>query len=557
MKHIGLTLVFLLAVATCKADEEITCKETLSTCGHTDQFNSGSFEKDFIFGVASSAYQACGVGRGLNVWDGFTHRYPNKSGSDHGNGDTTCDSYSYWEVNYSIYTYELHTMYRKDIEALVELNATGYRFSIAWSRIIPRGKRSRGVNQEGVNYYRGLINRLVEKGITPFVTLFHWDLPQALQDEYEGFLDPQIINDFKDYADLCFQEFGANVTNWITINQLYTVPTRGYGFGSDAPGRCSRALDPTCYAGNSSTEPYIVAHHQLLAHATVVDLYRKNYKHQGGKIGPVMITRWFLPYDNNDPESKAATERMKEFFLGWFMGPLTNGAYPQIMIDTVGKRLPSFTPEESKLVKGSYDFLGLNYYVTQYVQPSPNHVDWANHTAMMDAGVTLTYRDINGHAIGPLFTEDKVDAAKNTYYYPEGISYVMDYFKTKYYNPLIYVTENGFSTPGDEPHEAAKLDCKRIDYLCSHLYFLSKVIKEKHVNVKGYFAWSLGDNYEFCKGFTVRFGLSYIDWNNITDRDLKQSGKWYKKFIITKDLPKKDFLRSSLTFEKKKKFADA
>ncbi|CDY22731.1 BnaA08g05610D [Brassica napus] len=176
---------------------------------------------------------------------------------------------------------------------------------------------------------------------------------------------------------------------------------------------------------------------------------------------------------------------------------------------------------------------------------------------MMDAGVTLTYRDINGHAIGPLFTEDKVDAAKNTYYYPEGISYVMDYFKTKYYNPLIYVTENGFSTPGDEPHEAAKLDCKRIDYLCSHLYFLSKVIKEKHVNVKGYFAWSLGDNYEFCKGFTVRFGLSYIDWNNITDRDLKQSGKWYKKFIITKDLPKKDFLRSSLTFEKKKKFADA
>ncbi|XP_048622754.1 myrosinase MA1-like [Brassica napus] len=470
MKHIGLILVFLLAVATCKADEESTCKETLSACGHTDQFNSGSFEKDFIFGVASSAYQIeGGVGRGLNVWDGFTHRYPNKSGSDHGNGDTTCDSYSYWELNYSMYTYESYNM-TKDIEALVELNATGYRFSIAWSRIVPRGKRSRGVNQEGINYYRGLINGLIEKGITPFVTLFHWDLPQALQDEYEGFLDPQIINDFKDYADLCFYEFGDNVTNWITINQLYTVPTRGYGFGSDAPGRCSRALDPTCYAGNSSTEPYIVAHHQLLAHAMVVDLYRKNYT---------------------------------------------------------------------------------------YVQPSPNHLDWANHTAMMDAGATLTYRNISGHPIGPLFTEDKGDDTKNTYYYPEGISYVMEYFKTKYYNPLIYVTENGFSTPGDQTREDAKLDCKRIDYLSSHLSFLSKVIKEKHVNVKGYFAWSLGDNYEFCKGFTVRFGLSYIDWNNVTDRDLKQSGKWYKKFITTKDLPKKDFLRSSLTFEKKKKFADA
>ena len=153
-------------------------------------------------------------------------------------------------------------------------------------------------------------------------------------------------NDFKDYADLCFYEFGDNVTNWITINQLYTVPTRGYGFGSDAPGRCSRALDPTCYAGNSSTEPYIVAHHQLLAHAMVVDLYRKNYtvipslicvmcnlwcnhiivyiisawpQHQGGKIGPVMITRWFLPYNDTDPDSIAATERMKEFFLGWYI----------------------------------------------------------------------------------------------------------------------------------------------------------------------------------------------------------------------------------------------
>ncbi|KAF3535089.1 hypothetical protein F2Q69_00021019 [Brassica cretica] len=166
-------------------------------------------------------------------------------------------------------------------------------------------------------------------------------------------------------------------------------------------------------------------------------------------------------------------------------------------------------------------------------------------------------RNISGHPIGPLFTEDKGDDTKNTYYYPEGISYVMEYFKTKYYNPLIYVTENGFSTPGDQTREDAKLDCKRIDYLSSHLSFLSKVIKEKHVNVKGYFAWSLGDNYEFCKGFTVRFGLSYIDWNNVTDRDLKQSGKWYKKFITTKDLPKKDFLRSSLTFEKKKKFADA
>ncbi|KAL0753990.1 hypothetical protein Bca101_091658 [Brassica carinata] len=444
MKHLGLILAFLLALATCKADEEITCEENLPfKCSQPDRLNSSSFEKDFIFGVASSAYQACCLGRGLNI------------------------------------------------------------------------------NQDPIMEMETLL-----------VTHFHTGR-----------------HDFKDYANLCFQEFGHKVKNWLTINQLYTVPTRGYGAGSDAPGRCSPMVDPTCYAGNSSTEPYIVAHNQLLAHATV---------HQGGKIGPVMITRWFLPYNDTDPDSIAATERMKEFFLGWFMGPLTNGTYPQIMIDTVGERLPSFSPEESNLVKGSYDYLGLNYYVTQYAQPSPNPVHWANHTAMMDAGAKLTYINASNHSIGPLF-EANSDETKNSYYYPKGIYYVMDYFKTKYYNPLIYVTENGISTPGNETRDESMFDYKRIEYLCSHLCFLSKVIKEKHVNVKGYFAWSLGDNYEFDKGFTVRFGLSYIDWNNVTDRDLKLSGKWYQKFIspAIKNPLKKDFLRSSLTFEKNKKFEDA
>ncbi|CAL9231622.1 unnamed protein product [Arabidopsis halleri] len=325
MKLIRLAFVFLLALATCKG-EEFTCEENEPfTCDQTKLFNSGSFEKDFIFGVASSAYQACGRGRGLNVWDGFTHRFPEKGGPDLANGDTTCDSYTYWP---------------KDIDVIDELNATGYRFSFAWSRILPQGKRSRGVNQGGIDYYNGLINNTIARNITPFVTLFHWDLPQTLQDEYNGFLNKTIIDDFKDYADLCFELFGDRVKNWITINQLYTVPTRGYALGTDAPGRCSPMIDERCPGGNSSTEPYLVAHNQLLAHAAAVDVYRTKYKHQGGKIGPVMITRWFLPYDNTS-ESNEATERAKEFFHGWFMGPLTEGKYPDIMRKLVGERLPS------------------------------------------------------------------------------------------------------------------------------------------------------------------------------------------------------------------------
>ncbi|KAL0643405.1 hypothetical protein Bca4012_041695 [Brassica carinata] len=525
MKVHGLALVgFLIAVVSCKAIEE--CRENEPfTCGNTDQLSSKSFPKDFIFGVASAAYQACGRGRGrgLNVWDGFTHRNPQKGGSDHGNGDTTCESYTRWQ---------------KDIDIMDELNATGYRFSFAWSRIIPKGKVSRGVNKGGIEYYHKLLDGLIAKNITPFVTLYHWDLPQTLQDEYEGFLNRTVIDDFRDYADLCFKEFGGKVKNWITINQLYTVPTRGYAIGTDAPGRCSPAVDERCYGGNSSTEPYIVAHNQLLAHAAAVDVYRTKYKCQNGKIGPVMITRWFLPFDETDA-SRDAADRMKEFFLGWFMEPLTKGRYPDIMREIVGSRLPNFTEAEAELVAGSYDFLGLNYYTTQYAQPKPNPVTWANHTAMMDPGAKLTYNNSRGENLGPLVRAGSTLLLLNIFV------------------PFVFM---GFSTPGEETREEAVADSKRIDYLCSHLCFLRKVIREKGVNIKGYFAWALGDNYEFCKGFTVRFGLSYVNWTDLNDRNLKKSGKWYQSFIngTTKNPAKQYFRRPNLSFQnQKKKLADA
>ncbi|CAN8265207.1 unnamed protein product [Cochlearia groenlandica] len=547
MKLLGLCLVFLLALATtCKSDAKgLICEEYNPPfkCNQTDRFNIHNFPQDFTFGVASSAYQIEGArGRGLNTWDGFTHRFPEKGGADLGNGDDTSDSYQFWE---------------KDVGVMDDLKVNGYRFSFAWSRIIPRGKVSRGVDKEGVRYYHALIDALLLKNITPFVTLFHWDLPQTLQDEYQGFLDREIINDFKDYADLCFKEYGGKVKHWLTINQLYTVPVRGYGLGTDAPGRCSPSIDERCGGGDSGTEPYIVAHNQLLAHATVVDLYRKNYKHQGGKIGPVMITRWFLPYNETDESSIAATERMKQFFLGWFMEPLTKGRYPDIMREYVGHRLPNFTEAEAKLVKGSYDFLALNYYVTQYAQaviPNPK----AKPTVMSDSRVKLTYVNASNHTIGPLFDYDPING--NSYYYPKGIMYVMNFFKNSYSDPTIFITENGINSLGNQTFNEAVADYPRIDYLCSHLCFLRKAIEEFKVNVKGYFAWSLGDNYEFGKGFTVRFGLSYVDWANITaDRDLKASGKWYNLFLnATKTVPvEKDYLRSSLYSEKNKELADA
>ncbi|KAF8080001.1 hypothetical protein N665_0982s0003 [Sinapis alba] len=433
---------------------ETTCGEYPPfNCNNTASFNRDNFSKGFLFGVASSAYQALilfqssihdiivslatmhmqtkatcinemkvGIegaqGRGLNIWDGFTHRYPTK-GKDKSTGDIAAGSY-------------LH--YKADIDVMKEIGVDAYRFSVAWSRIIPRGKASRGVNEEGIAYYNNLINGLVSKGIKPFVTLFHWDLPQTLQDEYEGFLDHQIIEDFKNYAEICFQRFGDRVKNWITINQPYTIPTRGYATGTDAPGRCSAWLNQNCYAGDSATEPYIVAHHVLLAHATVVDLYKQKYQLiQAGEIGITMITRWFLPYNKSD-ENLKAVERAKEFFHGWFMDPLRKGDYPLIMKQILKERLPRFTATEALLVKGSYDFIGVNYYMTQFAKAvppaNPNRL-----SVMTDSQTHLSYINEDGPISRCPFGD--------VYYHPRGILNVLEYFKVNYGNPKVYITENG------------------------------------------------------------------------------------------------------------------
>ncbi|PNX79426.1 beta-glucosidase 24-like protein, partial [Trifolium pratense] len=190
-----------------------------------------------------------------------------------------------------------------------------YRFSISWPRILPKGRLSGGINQEGITYYHNLIDELLKKDITPFVTLFHWDLPQVLETEYGGFLSPQIIDDFHDYADLCFKEFGNKVTHWVTLNEPQMFTKGGYALGTYAPGRCS---NPPCQDGNSGTEPYKVTHNLILAHAKVVHLYKSTYqkKHQKGKIGITLNTNWYMPFgDNNIPDKKAA-DRALDFQFG-------------------------------------------------------------------------------------------------------------------------------------------------------------------------------------------------------------------------------------------------
>ncbi|CAL5189680.1 unnamed protein product [Lathyrus oleraceus] len=228
---------------------------TLTISTSTLALNRSSFPIDFIFGTSTSAYQYEGGakegGKGTNIWDTFTKKYPEKI-ADRNTGEVSVDGYH---------------RYKEDVGIMKYMNLDAYRLSISWSRILPSGRISGGINEEGITYYNNMINELLANGIEVFATIFHWDLPQALEDEYGGFLSPLIVFDFRDYAEHCFKEFGDRVKHWITINEPSTYTTAGYVIGMFPPGRCSDWLNLNCTGGDSGTEPYLVAHHLLLAHA--------------------------------------------------------------------------------------------------------------------------------------------------------------------------------------------------------------------------------------------------------------------------------------------------
>ncbi|KAK6247821.1 hypothetical protein QUC31_019386 [Theobroma cacao] len=476
--------------------------------------NRTSFPDGFIFGTASSAYQYEGAasegGRGPSIWDTYTHKYPDKI-ADGRNGDVAVDSYN---------------RYKEDVGIMKEMGLDAYRFSISWSRILPNGKLSGGVNLEGIRYYNNLIDELLANGLQPYVTLFHWDLPQALEDEYGGFLSSHIVDHFRDYVEVCFDEFGDRVKNWITLNEPWSYSNWGYAVGSLAPGRCSDWQQLNCTGGDSGIEPYLVSHHQLLAHATAVKLYRQKYQAtQKGVIGITLIAHWFVPF-SKERNDKDAAQRALDFMFGWFMDPITSGEYPKSMQSLVGDRLPRFSKEESKMLKGSFDFLGLNYYTANYAADAPKHGP-GKPSYLTDASAKLsTERD--GVPIGPTTASDWL------YVYPKGFYELLLYTKSKYNNPIIYITENGVDEASNATLslEEALVDNMRIEYYDQHLSFLRNAIGVG-VDVKGYFAWSLLDNFEWANGYTMRFGINYVDYEHGLKRYPKLSARWFKNFLKT------------------------
>ncbi|XP_023516698.1 beta-glucosidase 12-like [Cucurbita pepo subsp. pepo] len=481
-----------------------------------------NFPEDFVFGAASSAYQYEGAvydyanggigihyGKGLSIWDTFTKNHPERV-VDHSNGDKAVDEYH---------------RYKEDVALMKDIGFDVYRFSIAWSRIFPTGKLCGGVNQQGVGYYHNLIDEMLANGIKPYVTLFHWDVPQDLETEYGGFLNLQIVDDFRDFAEFCFKEYGQKVKHWITLNEPVMFASKGYGTGELAPGRGAE-WDPSRYlGGNSGTEPYTVGHHLILAHAAAANLYKTKYQaDQKGEIGITLASTWYIPYSDSEEDNKAR-DRAYDFSLGWMLHPIVYGDYPQSMRDLVGWRLPKFTKDETTFIMNSFDFLGINYYTANYAKHNPNSVH-RGESYLNDIHATLS-TDRDGISIGP-----KADPKSWIAVYPEGIQDLLIYIKDNYHNPVIYITENGY-LDFDSPNAKHLIrDEGRAKYIHDHLIYILKALKDG-VRVRGYFAWSLLDNFEWARGYTMRFGLIFVDFNKNLMRIPKDSSKWFHHFLKT------------------------
>ncbi|MCL7021725.1 hypothetical protein MKW94_025448 [Papaver nudicaule] len=386
-----------------------------------------------------------------------------------------------------------------------KLGFGAYRFSVSWSRIFPDGLGTK-VNEEGIAYYNNLINALLDKGIQPYLTLYHWDLPNHLHESMGGWLSDKIVKYFAIYAETCFVRFGDRVKHWITLNEPLQASVHGYDFGEHAPGRTE----------NPSTEPYLVAHHLLLAHAAAVSIYRKKFQaQQGGEIGIVCDCEWAEPFSDK-MEDKIAASRRIDFHFGWFLDPIYTGDYPKTMREKLGDRLPKFSDEDRELLMNSVDFLGINHYSTRLIA----------HVTTRRSGNFSDDQQSNIQGVRLLA------ASEWLYIVPWGLRSLLNYVAQKYHNPKIFVTENGMDDQEDPKallHEMLD-DKKRVGYYKGYLAAVSQAIKDG-ADVRGYFAWSFLDNFEWAQGYTKRFGIVYVDYKNGLRRHPKSSALWFSRLL--------------------------
>lgn len=438
------------------------------------------FPKDFLFGVAASAEQIEGGmlddGRGLSIWDVFS-RIPGTI-ADNSRPDVGCNLYHRW---------------RDDIQLMESLNVESYRFSISWPRVMPEGKGR--INQKGLDFYKRLIEGLHNAGIVPNATLYHWDLPYELERE-GGWLNRDIVKWYGEYASLIFRELGDSVPIWITINEPIAVYV-GYGLGGFAPGRKSEAF------GRQAN------HNVLLAHGEGVERFRQaNLK--DSKIGIVVDIWNHHPLRPDNAGDIAAAELENEKSYRSYLNPVFKGAYTDALLDYMKREncMPVMMDDDMKKISAPIDFFGLNCY--------NRVVDCADET--------LLKKEKKKHTGGNYMDN-------GTEYYPKAVYDAVHILKNDYnVNIPIYITENGTYNCGEELTEDGRIhDLERIKYVEGFLYWISKAMEEG-ADIRGYYLWSLMDNWEWCIGFTQRYGIVHTDFKT-QERICKDSALWYRDFI--------------------------
>ncbi|HTG71488.1 MAG TPA: GH1 family beta-glucosidase [Candidatus Udaeobacter sp.] len=434
------------------------------------------FPENFIWGVSTSAYQIEGAlskdGRGPSIWDALA-AVPGRiyNGDD---ASVACDSYH---------------RYEEDISLMKELGVKAYRFSVSWPRIYPQG--SGGVNQQGLDHYKRLVAKLLENGIEPFCTLYHWELPQALQ-EKGGWENRETIQAFVQFAETMFREFDGLIKHWMTFNEPWCIAINGHLLGRHAPG---------IQSWQSAIQ---VAHHVMVAHGRSVRRFRELGTQ--GLIGYAPDMYWYEPFSRRQEDVDAAYRAFTIY--NWFVEPVFTGKYPEEMaawFKTKGAE-PIIEPGDMEIMKEKIDFLGLNFYGGNIVRHKPGN----------------NYLDLEHVDLG----YDKSD--KGWFIFPEGLYLMLNWLTDRFGQIPIYITENG-ACYNDEVVNGKVNDSSRIRFLQNHAAELGRAI-ESGVNLKGYLTWSLLDNFEWAFGYSCRFGLVHVDYRTLK-RTPKESFYWYQKLI--------------------------
>ena len=433
------------------------------------------FPADFVWGAATASYQIEGAvdedGRGESVWDRFCAT-PGKVR----NGDTgavACDFYH---------------RYPQDIALMRELGLDAFRFSIAWPRILPEGRGR--VNEAGLDFYDRLVDELLANGIEPFATLYHWDLPQALEDE-GGWPARSTAEAFVAYTEAVAGRLGDRITNWITHNEPWVVSWVGYGWGDHAPGR------------KSVDDAVATSHHLLLSHAWAAEVLRRDAP--GARVG-ITLNLAHVDPASDSPEDLAAAHRTDGLVNRWFLDPLFRGEYPADMREHLGAAAPPVLDGDLTTIAAPLDFVGVNNYSRLVVS--------ANEDGGRPGSVRVP---------GSQYTDMGWEI------YPEGLTKVLVRLRDDYDPPAVYITENGSAFSDLREHDGGVEDPERRDYLEQHIAAVGRAV-EKGVPVRGYFVWSLLDNFEWAHGYWKRFGIVYVDYPTL-ERVPKGSYHWYRDHI--------------------------